>query len=99
MKILEKIDGKLFESLKSNEIVGLNTIKGGEVTQTKGTTKVACGKSWITKNFTDKQNYHLDSKKGIIYDGDPYDFQLEMLINNEVDSVNVAADSIISIEI
>lgn len=76
MRRLEKIDGKLFESLKSSVIVNLNTIKGGEVTQTKGSTKVACGKSWITKDFTDKLNYHMDPKLGIVYDGDPYDFQL-----------------------
>ncbi len=99
MRRLEKIDGKLFESLKSSVIVNLNTIKGAEIQQTQGTTKVACGKSWITKNFTDKQNYHLDPKKGVVYDGEPYGFQLEMFINNEIDFVNAAADAIIYDEI
>lgn len=99
MKRLEKIDGKLFESLKSSEIVNLNTLKGGEVTQTQGTTKVACGKSWETRKFTDKRNYHIDPKNGVVYDGDPYEFQLVMFTNNKIDFVNVAAEAIINDEI
>jgi hypothetical protein len=81
MKKLEKMDGKLFESLNSNKVNNLYTIKGGEIAITKGRTRVACGKGWITKDFTDKQNWHLDPKLGVVFDGEPYDFQLAFGVN------------------
>jgi hypothetical protein len=93
MKKLEKMDGKLFESMNSNKVKNLYTIKGGEITTTKGTTKVACGKGWITKDFTDKQNWHLDPKLGVVNDGEPYDFQLAFVVNqNPTDQSTVSLE-------
>ena len=98
MKKLEKMDGKLFESLKSNELKNILSIRGGEVAVTKGTTRVACGKDWITKDFTDKQNYHMDPKLGVVNDGQPYEFVVARFIM-EIDVANIAADAIIYDEI
>lgn len=94
MKKLEKIDGELFESLKLNEIKNLSTLKGGDVMVTKGTTQVACGNTYYSRSFTDKRNYHMDEKKGQVFDGDPYEFKLEFVINpNLTDQSTVSAEA------
>lgn len=84
---LERINKNLFVELNPSKLQNLSILLGGEVAATKGTTKVACGNTWYSHNFTDKQKYHLDPKGGVINDGEPYEFVLvdRYLENNGFD--------------
>lgn len=74
MKKLEKMDGKLFESLKPNEMSNLGAMVGGLCAQTSGTQKFQVGNTIYTKNYTDKQQGGIDAN-GKWYDIDcPYEY-------------------------
>jgi len=50
------MDGKLFESLKPNEMSNLAALVGGDVLVTCGTQYFQVGNKIYSKKFVDKQN-------------------------------------------
>ena len=53
MKKLERLDGKLFESLKLSEMSNLASMVGGLCKETQGTLKIQQGNTLYTKNYLD----------------------------------------------
>ena len=74
MKKLERLDGKLFESLKLSEMSNLASMVGGLCKETQGTLKIQQGNTLYTKNYLDKQNGIIDSKGVWLDDGCSYDW-------------------------
>jgi hypothetical protein len=82
MRSLTKLDSKFIGKLESHKIINLEAITGGAVEVTCGVTYIMCGKTFEARDYKDKINYHIDKKKGIVYDGLPYDYELLKPLNN-----------------
>jgi hypothetical protein len=96
MKKLERMDGKLFESLKPNEMSNLAAFVGGDIKVTSGTQDFQVGNKIYTKKFTDKQKGGY-TKEGVWYDdGCPYDHIYFRPIGNVDPGLNTSEISLIA---
>lgn len=95
MKKLEKMDGKLFESLKPNEMSNLGALVGGDYYVTRGTQEFVEGGKIFIKNYTDKQNTEYVNKVGWVDEGCPYEwvyFKTVLDNKNDLESVSLEND-------